>query len=131
VEFPETIEAGAVVLRRWRHEYAKEAAAAVQASLPELERFMPWAHEGYDAAAAGTFVDSADEGWAEERSGIMRSSTGLGLSSGRVDCTTESGRARWRSATGCIPTTLGAATRPWPQRLSPMRPWPSPGLIDS
>src|SRR4029453_573951 len=57
VDFPDVIDAEEIPLRRWRPDDAKELAAAVQASLPELLPFMPWAHEGYDVGAAGIFID--------------------------------------------------------------------------
>lgn len=62
---PEMIDAGPVVLRRWRVEFAEQAAAAVQASLNELAPFMPWANEAYDVGAAEAFVDHASAGWDE------------------------------------------------------------------
>lgn len=65
MNFPEAIDAGEVTLRRWQPEYAQEAAAAVQASLPDLAPFMPWAHEGYDTEAATVFIEMATEGWNE------------------------------------------------------------------
>ena len=84
--FPETIQADAVVLRRWRRDYAEVAAAAVQASLPELKPFMPWASEEYDVETAGKFADISDEGWTSgaqrnyaifDRSGVLVGSCGL------------------------------------------------------
>lgn len=65
MEPPETINSGELVLRRWEPAWAEDAAKAVQASLPELARFMPWAHEGYDVEAARVFIDTSAEHWRE------------------------------------------------------------------
>ena len=43
---------GVITLRRPTSEDAADIAAAVQASLPELEPWMPWATSRYDEAAA-------------------------------------------------------------------------------
>jgi RimJ/RimL family protein N-acetyltransferase len=86
VDFPDVIEAEDITLRRWRPEDAKELAAAVHASLPELLPFMPWAHEAYDAGAAGIFIDIARDGWTDrtqwnyaalDRDGTLVGSFGL------------------------------------------------------
>jgi ribosomal-protein-serine acetyltransferase len=86
VDFPDVIDAEEITLRRWRPDDAKELAAAVQASLPELLPFMPWAHEGYDVGAAGIFIDIATDGWADstqwnyaalDRAGTLVGSFGL------------------------------------------------------
>ena len=42
---PDLIPAGTVELRRWRPAQAEALTAAVEASLPELGRWMPWAQE--------------------------------------------------------------------------------------
>jgi RimJ/RimL family protein N-acetyltransferase len=65
MEPPEMINAGALVLKRWEPPWAEEAAAAVRESLPELRPFMPWAHDGYDTAAARAYIDMSVEKWAE------------------------------------------------------------------
>jgi hypothetical protein len=127
VQFQETVEADAVVLRRWRHEFAKEAAAAVQASLPSSCRSCPGLMRGTTPRRPAPSSDSSDVGWAEgkqwnyalfDRSGVLVGSCGL---HDRV------GPVRSRSATGCTPTTRGAATRRWPRRRSPTPPSPNPG----
>lgn len=59
------INAGELVLKRWEPEWADEAAAAVRDSLPELKPFLPWAVDGYDTAAARTFIDLSVENWAK------------------------------------------------------------------
>ncbi|MFF5083277.1 GNAT family N-acetyltransferase [Actinoplanes sp. NPDC000266] len=60
---PETIEAGDLVLRRWAPEFAVEATAAVQESLPELAPFMPWASGAYDLDASHDFIKRSAEKW--------------------------------------------------------------------
>lgn len=63
MEPPVTIEAGDVVLRRWEPEWAEAAAAAVQASLPELIAFMPWASEEYSTDSALAYVETTIGQW--------------------------------------------------------------------
>src|SRR6266508_6520 len=63
MEPPEMINAGAIVLKKWEAQWADAAVTAVRESLPELIRFMPWAHEGYDAEAARGFVGSSGDEW--------------------------------------------------------------------
>ena len=59
------INAGNLVLKRWEPEWAAEAAAAVRESLPELKPFLPWAKDGYDEAAALSYIQMSVEGWAK------------------------------------------------------------------
>jgi RimJ/RimL family protein N-acetyltransferase len=65
MEPPEIINAGALVLRRWTPAYAATAAQAVRDSLPELQPFMPWAHDSYDVETAQSFVETSANEWAE------------------------------------------------------------------
>jgi ribosomal-protein-serine acetyltransferase len=60
-----TIDAGDVTLRRWDAEWAPAAAAAVQASLPELTSFMPWATEAYGLDTASEFIATTAGQWAD------------------------------------------------------------------
>lgn len=60
---PEEIDAGAVVLRRWREDEAAALAAAVTASLPELRVFLPWATDEYDVASARDFLRACVRQW--------------------------------------------------------------------
>jgi len=48
-----------LVLRRWEPDDAPRALAAVEASLPELRRFMPWAMETPTLATVGAFLEMA------------------------------------------------------------------------
>ena len=52
---------GVITLRRPRSEDAADIAAAVQASLPELEPWMPWATSRYDEAAALQWMANPSE----------------------------------------------------------------------
>jgi RimJ/RimL family protein N-acetyltransferase len=65
MEPPEIIDAGELVLKRWRPAYAAAAAKAVRESLPQLQPFMPWAHDAYDVDAAQLFVETSASEWAE------------------------------------------------------------------
>ena len=58
---PEAIEVGAhgLVLRRWRTGDAPSLLAAVERSLPELRRFMPWAMEEPTLASVETYLADA------------------------------------------------------------------------
>lgn len=60
---PEEIAvAGGLVLRRWRLADAPQALAAVEASLPELRRFMPWAMERPTLVSVGAFLQTVVSG---------------------------------------------------------------------
>jgi ribosomal-protein-serine acetyltransferase len=50
------LEDPAVVVRRLQPREAPKLVAAVQASLPDLSRYLPWAEPGYDLAAARRFI---------------------------------------------------------------------------
>jgi ribosomal-protein-serine acetyltransferase len=63
MELPTTIDAGDLVLRHWEPGWAEVAAAAVQASLPELMAFMPWATAEYDVDAARGYIATTAEQW--------------------------------------------------------------------
>ena len=45
---PETIDAGPVTLQRWTVDRADDLDEAINQSLPELVRFMPWARADHD-----------------------------------------------------------------------------------
>ena len=61
---PERIDVAVdgLVLRRWRLADAGPLLAAVEASLPELRRFMPWAMEPPMPASVGAFLETAVSG---------------------------------------------------------------------
>jgi len=48
---------GDLIVRNPKAEDAEAVCASVQASLPELEPWMPWAGPGYDVAAASAWID--------------------------------------------------------------------------
>lgn len=56
---PEEIEVGAhgLVLRRWRMADAGVLLAAIERSVPELRRFMPWAMEEPTVESVGAFLE--------------------------------------------------------------------------
>jgi len=66
---PRPLEDAAVVVRRLQLREAPRLVDAVQASLPELSRYLPWAEPGYDLDAARHFIAFARE---EERAGRGR-----------------------------------------------------------
>ena len=58
---PEEVDVGAhgLVLRRWRLADGERLFAAIEASMPELRRFMPWAKEDPTAESVGAFLETA------------------------------------------------------------------------
>lgn len=62
---PEVLPGEGFRLVRPHRDDAPELAAAVQASLPALQPWMPWATPDYGVEAAREFIQTADEGWAE------------------------------------------------------------------
>jgi ribosomal-protein-serine acetyltransferase len=64
MEAPEMINAGQLVLKRWEPEWAGEAAAAVQESLPELKPFLPWAKDGYGLDESRGYITMSVDNWA-------------------------------------------------------------------
>lgn len=60
---PETLTDGDLVLRKWRQSDAAALGAAASASLPELQRWMPWAKDGYGQAQAEAFLKFCDADW--------------------------------------------------------------------
>jgi RimJ/RimL family protein N-acetyltransferase len=56
---PEEIAVPPLVLRRWRAADAPAVLAAVERSLPELRRFMPWAMQKPTLESVGAFVESS------------------------------------------------------------------------
>ena len=61
---PEQIDVGAhgLVLRRWRSDDAPQALVAVEASLAELRRFMPWAMEAPTLKSIGAYLETVVSG---------------------------------------------------------------------
>ncbi|BCJ32908.1 hypothetical protein Athai_04110 [Actinocatenispora thailandica] len=63
----ETLTAPGLLLRRWRSADVRPMVRAVQASLPELSPWMPWAVEGYGNTEARAFLDDGRRQWDEGR----------------------------------------------------------------
>lgn len=59
------INAGELVLKRWEPAWAAELAAAARESLPELQPFLPWAVDDYDAGTAAGFLAMTAKQWDE------------------------------------------------------------------
>ena len=57
------INAGEVVLKRWDLAWVEESTAAVRESLPELQKFLPWATDTYDVEASRAFIGLSTEEW--------------------------------------------------------------------
>jgi ribosomal-protein-serine acetyltransferase len=60
---PEDLEVDDVVLRRWRPELATSLQAAVEASLPELRPFMPWATDDHGLAQSSDYIARSVAEW--------------------------------------------------------------------
>lgn len=57
---------GVVTLRPPDHVAAEACYAAVIESLPELTRWIPWAHEGYAMNEVTAWIQQCETGWATE-----------------------------------------------------------------
>ncbi len=64
---PSRITTDRFVLRRFSRRDVEPLAEAVQASLPELSRWLPWAHPGYRRDDAASFVRESTQAWKEGR----------------------------------------------------------------
>lgn len=64
---PSRITTERFVLRRFTRRDAEGLAEAVQASIPELARWLPWAHPGYQRDDAASFVRESAQAWKEGR----------------------------------------------------------------
>ena len=65
---PESVSTDLVDLVRWRAEWASVLASAVEASLPDLAPYMPWATPAYGLGDARTYIDSSIGDWDAGRS---------------------------------------------------------------
>jgi len=65
METPETIEAGPITLVRWSLDHGDDLDRAINESLPELTRFMPWATAGHDREATMSFLVQSQAEWDE------------------------------------------------------------------
>jgi ribosomal-protein-serine acetyltransferase len=64
MEPPEMINAGELVLKRWEPEWAAESTVAVRESLPELQAYLAWAHDGYADEDSRDFIERSLANWA-------------------------------------------------------------------
>ncbi len=64
---PERISTERFELRRFGRRDADALTAAVRGSLPELQRWLPWAHSGYDRDEALGYVRDSTQSWREGR----------------------------------------------------------------
>jgi ribosomal-protein-serine acetyltransferase len=60
---PEDIDPPGLTLRRWRPEWAEALQEAVEASLPELRPFMPWATDDYGLAESRDYLSRCVAEW--------------------------------------------------------------------
>jgi ribosomal-protein-serine acetyltransferase len=74
-----------VRIRRSEASDVERILAAIHASMPELERWMPWAHPGYSLEDARTWLDLCREGWEK---GTQYAFTAVDVATGEVlgDC---------------------------------------------
>jgi ribosomal-protein-serine acetyltransferase len=63
MKIPETIEAGPIRLQRWSVDLADELDQAINESLPELMRFMPWATADHDLEATTSYLVQSHSEW--------------------------------------------------------------------
>ena len=64
---PETITTANLSLHPFRRRDVDPLLAAVRESLPELSRWLPWAHQGYTRDDATRFVRDSVQAWRENR----------------------------------------------------------------
>jgi ribosomal-protein-serine acetyltransferase len=64
MEFPTTIAAGPVTLRRWEPAFAEAGAEAVHESLAEFKPWLPWVHDDYGPADSAGYIAASAEKWA-------------------------------------------------------------------
>ena len=60
---PETITTANLSLHPFRRRDVDPLLAAVRESLPELSRWLPWAHQGYTRDDATRFVRDSVQAW--------------------------------------------------------------------
>ena len=66
---PQEVDAGPIVLRRWRADWASDLLAAVRASLPQLQASgAEWAKDDYSLDAAHEYMDRVASNWADRSS---------------------------------------------------------------
>lgn len=64
---PERLESDRLILRRFNRRDADSIAESVMSSLPELGRWLPWAHVSYNREDAASFIRESSQAWREGR----------------------------------------------------------------
>lgn len=64
---PDRISTSRLLLRRFTRRDVESIHEAVDASLPQLAEFLPWAHPGYDRTDASAYVRDSIAAWKEGR----------------------------------------------------------------
>lgn len=64
---PEKILTDRLVLRRFARKDAESIVEAVHGSLPDLTRWLPWAHAGYAKDDAAAYIRDSSQSWKEGR----------------------------------------------------------------
>ncbi|GIU91483.1 MAG: N-acetyltransferase [Acidimicrobiia bacterium] len=64
---PERLTTRRLLLRKFQRRDASAIVEAVRASLPELQRWLPWPHPGYGREDALAFIRESHQAWREGR----------------------------------------------------------------
>ena len=64
---PERLGTERLILRRFHRRDVDEMTSAVLSSLPDLERYLPWAHRGYGRDDAAAYIRDSVQAWKERR----------------------------------------------------------------
>ena len=64
---PDRIGTDRLVLRRFTKRDVDNVADAVLSSLPELEKYLPWAHSGYSRDDAAAYIRDSIQSWKERK----------------------------------------------------------------
>ena len=64
---PDRIGTDRLVLRRFTKRDVDNVADAVLSSLPELEKYLPWAHGGYSRDDAAAYIRDSIQSWKERK----------------------------------------------------------------
>jgi RimJ/RimL family protein N-acetyltransferase len=64
---PDRIGTDRLVLRRFTRRDVDNVAEAVLSSLPELEKYLPWAHGGYSRDDAAVYIRDSIQSWKERK----------------------------------------------------------------
>lgn len=64
---PDRIATSRLVLRRFTRRDADQVTDAVLSSMPDLERYLPWAHRGYGRDDAVAYIRDSVQSWKDRR----------------------------------------------------------------